>query len=109
MSDITKIIEVNTPTWEKTLQNKLVLVDFWAPWCNPCKVQELIIEELAQEIGSVSFVKMNIDDNRYLSQKLGVRNIPTLALYDNMIEVERFVGLQSKDLLRKSINKFVNQ
>ncbi len=104
-----EIIDVNTPTWEQVLQCKLVLVDFWAPWCHPCKVQEPIIKELAMEIDVVSFVKMNIDDNRYLSQKLGIRNIPTLVLYDNMIEMERFVGLQSKDFLRKSINKYVNK
>jgi len=98
------IEEVNTPNWDNKLAANIVLVDFWAPWCQPCKVQEPILEELAQELKGVEFLKLNIDDNRYLSQKLGVRNIPTLVLYDNGVEIKRFVGVQSKDLLRKALN-----
>ena len=109
MNKSSNIIEVNTPTWEKELEGKLVIVDFWAPWCQPCKVQEPILEELSNELNGISFVKLNIDDNRYLSQKLGVRNIPTLVFYNNLLEIERYVGIQSKDFLRKSLNKFVNQ
>jgi len=95
------IEEVNTPNWDKKLADNIVLVDFWAPWCQPCKVQEPILEELAQELTGLEFLKLNIDDNRYLSQKLSVRNIPTLVLYDNGVEIKRFVGVQSKDILRK--------
>ena len=97
------IEEVNTPNWDSKLAEGKVLVDFWAPWCQPCKVQEPILEELAQELSELSFLKLNIDDNRYLSQKLGVRNIPTLVLYDNGVEIKRFVGVQSKEILKKSL------
>ncbi len=97
------IEEVNTPIWDSKLANKIVLVDFWAPWCQPCKVQVPILEELEQEVEGVEFMKLNIDDNRYLSQKLGVRNIPTLVLYDNGIEVKRFAGIQSKEMLRNGL------
>ena len=97
------IEEVNTPIWDTKLAGKKVLIDFWAPWCQPCKVQEPILEELAQELTSLNFLKLNIDDNRYLSQKLGVRNIPTLVLYDNGVEINRFVGIQSKDMLIKAL------
>ncbi|RLD41440.1 MAG: thioredoxin [Bacteroidetes bacterium] len=97
------IEEVNTPDWDKKLAEKVVLIDFWAPWCQPCKVQEPILEELVQELLGLSILKLNIDDNRYLSQKLGVRNIPTLVLYDNGIEVKRFVGIQTKEILKSSI------
>jgi thioredoxin 1 len=98
------IEEVNTPDWDIKLQGKRVVVDFWAPWCNPCKVQEPILEELAQELTELSFLKLNIDNNRFLSQKLGVRNIPTLVLYERGIEIKRFVGIQSKDILKKSLS-----
>jgi len=97
------IEEVNTPNWDKELAAKIVLVDFWAPWCQPCKVQDPILEELAQELSGIEFLKLNIDDNRYLSQKLSVRNIPTLVLYDNGVEIKRFVGIQSKDVLRNAL------
>jgi len=97
------IEEVNTPTWDSKLANTIVLIDFWAPWCQPCKVQEPILDELEQEVEGVEFLKLNIDDNRYLSQKLGVRNIPTLVLYDNGVEVKRFTGIQSKEMLRKGL------
>jgi len=97
------IEEVNTPIWDSKLANKIVLVDFWAPWCQPCKVQVPILEELEQEVEGVEFMKLNIDDNRYLSQKLGVRNIPTLVLYDNGIEVKQFAGIQSKEMLRNGL------
>ncbi len=97
------IEEVNTPDWDTKLANRLVLVDFWAPWCQPCKVQEPILLDLAQELTKLLILKLNIDDNRYLSQKLGVRNIPTLVLYDNGIEKKRFVGIQPKEILKNSI------
>jgi len=98
------IEEVNTPSWDSKLEGKIAIVDFWAPWCQPCKVQEPILEELARELTELSFLKLNIDDNRYLSQKLGVRNIPTIVIYDNGVEVKRFFGIQSKDILKKAIS-----
>jgi len=93
------LIEVNTPTWDKSLENSLVLVD---------KQQQPVLEVLSEEIAEVKFLKLNIDDNRYLSQQLSVRNIPTLVLYHNKIEIQRFVGVQSKNQLRDSLLKFVN-
>ncbi len=99
--------EVNTPTWSKSLEDKWVLVDFWAPWCQPCKYQQPMLESLSEEIKNISFLKLNIDDNRYLSQQLSVRNIPTLILYHNNKEIKRYIGLQSKSQLSESLTKIV--
>lgn len=103
------LIEVNTPMWDKSLENSWVVVDFWAPWCQPCKQQQPVLEALSEEITDIKFLKLNIDDNRYLSQKLSVRNIPTLVLYHNKKEIQRFIGIQSKNQLRDSLFKFVNK
>lgn len=102
--NIILIKDVNTPDWDIKLQEKLVLVDFWAPWCQPCMVQEPLLVQLADEFPNITFLKLNIDDNRYLSQKLGVRNIPTLIFYKNGEEVKRFNGIQSKEVLSTFLN-----
>ncbi len=103
------IEEVNTPSWDKLLEGKWALVDFWAPWCQPCKVQEPILEELAQQLPQLTILKLNIDDNRYLSQQLSVRNIPSLILYYNKVERQRFVGVQPLGRLMETINKYINK
>jgi thioredoxin 1 len=101
--------EVNTPTWDKHLENKWVLVDFWAPWCQPCKQQQPMLEILSEELKNIEFLKLNIDDNRYLSQQLSVRNIPTLILYHNKTEIHRYIGLQSKSQLSNSLQNILNK
>lgn len=87
------------PDWETISSTGWVLVDFYAPWCAPCKQQQIVLEQFLTEGSKVPVVKMNIDDNRYLSQKLGVRNIPTMILYYAGEEKHRFQGLQSLQML----------
>jgi len=101
------IKDINTPDWSAMTEGRIVLVDFWAPWCQACKVQENILVEVLSKINSnVLILKMNIDDNRWLSQKLGVRNIPMMVLYDNSNEIKRFDGLQVKGVLIKELSKY---
>jgi thioredoxin 1 len=85
-----------------------VLVDFWAPWCGPCRMVGPVLEGLAKEYeGRAKFVKVNVDENQQIAAKLGVRSIPTLVLYHQGKLVETMVGLQSKEALAALVDKAI--
>ena len=95
--------------FEKFIKNGVSLIDFNAPWCGPCRAQEPIIKELLNDFsGKVLIAEMNIDENQETASKLQIKSIPTLAIYKNGKEIERFIGLQSQDTLSESIKNALN-
>lgn len=91
---------------QEVLQSELpVLVDFWAPWCGPCKMVGPVVESLAQDnAGKINVGKVNVDENKELAVKYGVRGIPTLVVFKSGSEAQRVVGAQSKGQLQKVID-----
>ncbi|MDD6088294.1 MAG: thioredoxin [Desulfovibrionaceae bacterium] len=101
-------IEINDLTFEESvLQAELpVLVDFWAPWCGPCRSLAPVIEALAEEYaGRVEVLKMNVDENQTVPEQLGIRAIPTLILFKNGKIVDQVSGALPKDAVKTMLDK----
>ncbi|HEX8187064.1 MAG TPA: thioredoxin [Pyrinomonadaceae bacterium] len=102
--------EVTDSNFESAVLNsdKPVLVDFWAPWCAPCRMLAPTVEAVAQNFqNTASVVKLNVDDNPAVSQRYGIKGIPTLILFKNGKEEERVVGATSKEAISRMIDKHV--
>ncbi len=103
-----KSIDTNNFTSEVLEAGQPVMVDFWAPWCGPCKMLGPIVETLAEEnLGKISVVKINIDENKALATQYGIRGIPTLTFFNDGKEVKRIVGAQGKVQLQKVIDEVI--
>ena len=100
-----KVTNLNETDFDITITEGVTLVDFWAPWCAPCRMQVPILEELAENIDSqATIAKLNVDESGDVAGRFGVQAIPTLLLFKDGNEVRRFIGVQSKETLIDAIN-----
>lgn len=104
------MIEVTDTTFEQEVLNSTVpvFVDFWAPWCGPCKAMSPNLEALASEYGEkVKFVKVNVDDNPKLTKSFGVRGVPLIVTFKNNNVKDTFVGARPKVQLTKMVEDLI--
>lgn len=104
VKDNDDIIKLTDKNFDHQTKNKVVLVDFWAEWCMPCRIMAPVLNDLAGDLNGNAYVgKVDVEQNRELAQKHNVRNIPTMVLFKNGKEVNRFVGVKTKDFLMNQI------
>jgi thioredoxin 1 len=100
--------EVNFMNYESKVDNGLVLMEFWADWCESCKIQKQFLHNIEDKYKSnLKMLSLNVGENKYLSQKLGVRNIPALLLFKSGEQIARLDNLQSQELIELFINKYI--
>jgi thioredoxin 1 len=105
---MSKPVEVTDNNWDTEVlkADQPVLVDFWAPWCGPCRMVAPIVDELATEYdGKVKFLKMNTDDNVQTASRYGIRSIPTLMMFKGGEAVDHVIGFRPKSQLKQTIDK----
>jgi thioredoxin 1 len=94
--------------YETAIESGLTLMDFNAPWCAPCRTQEPILEQLSiQYKGKAIISAMNVDENQDIAAMLGIQSIPTMIIFKNNKEIQRFVGVQSESTLSDAMDKLL--
>lgn len=105
VADHDKIVALTDKNFMQQIKNNVVLVDFWASWCAPCRMMAPVLNEVSSELKGNSHIgKVDIQQYQTLANQYKVRSIPTMILFKNGSEIKRFVGIKSKDFLLKEIS-----
>ncbi len=100
-----KYVELTSANFDETVKEGVTLVDFWAPWCGPCRMIAPVIEELADEYeGKATIAKVNTDEEQEIAVKFGIRSIPTVMIFKDGEVVDQMIGAASKQAFEEKIN-----
>ncbi|KRM61614.1 thioredoxin [Paucilactobacillus vaccinostercus DSM 20634] len=95
---------------EQVAQDKLTIVDFWAPWCAPCKMMEPVIDQLDEQFRDrVTFVRFNVDDSQEIAARYHVLSVPSLVVFNDGVAKEKLTGLFSRDKLARYVEQKIKQ
>ncbi|MFL2132832.1 thioredoxin [Desemzia sp. FAM 24101] len=99
-------VKVTDTSLASEVKKGITLVDFWAPWCGPCKMLGPVLEELEEEFTpNIKIAKLNIDENNEVASQLGIMSIPTMVLYQDGQPIEKIVGYQPKEVLKEYLSE----
>ena len=100
--------EITDATFEDETSEGVVLTDFWATWCGPCKMQSPVIDQLSEEMDDVMFTKMDVDQNQETARNLGIMAIPTLLIKKDGKIVDRLTGYTPKEKLEQILDQYTD-
>ena len=108
VADNIKIKTLTDQNFNQQIKKGVILVDFWASWCAPCKMMAPVLNDLADGLtGNKAVGKVDVEKQQLIASKFNIRSIPTMVLFKDGKEINRFVGIKSKDFLLKEINKVI--
>ena len=105
----TEILDLNLSNFESTLSNNsLVLIDFWAEWCGPCKMMHPIFERMAKKYNQIKFARVNVDHNQNIAMQFGVQSIPTFIMFKDGQVVDKMLGAVGEPGIHMIAKKYLN-
>ena len=104
-----KYVELNNSNFDATVAEGVTMVDFWAPWCGPCRMIAPVVEELAEDFeGKATIAKVNTDEEQDIAVKYGIRSIPSILFFKNGEMVDQMVGAASKEAFAEKIDALLS-
>lgn len=99
---------LNADTFDSHVKSGVTVIDFWAPWCGPCKMLAPVIEQISDEYGGkLQICKVNVDDNQNLATRYGIMSIPSVLVFKNGEVVDKMVGSRPKSQIKEMIDKYI--